>query len=76
MSTGAPAIRSSPPTSRNASSMEMPSTSGVVSRKISNTARLACAYADMRGGTTIACGHSRSACPAFIGVRTPSALAS
>ena len=41
MSTGSPTSRRSPPTSRNASSMEMPSTSGVVLRKISKTARLA-----------------------------------
>ena len=38
---GAPRMRRSPPTSRNASSMEMPSTSGVVSRKTSKTSRLA-----------------------------------
>ncbi|CAM4527489.1 hypothetical protein NONI108955_44140 [Nocardia ninae] len=30
----------------------------------------------MRGGTTIACGHNRRACPPFIGVRTPNAFAS
>ena len=34
---GVPAMRRRPPTSRNASSMESPSTSGVVSRKIANT---------------------------------------
>jgi hypothetical protein len=38
---GEPAIRRMPRTSRNASSIEMPSTSGVVSLKISNTALLA-----------------------------------
>ncbi len=36
-----PTMRRRPPTSRNASSMESPSTSGVVSRKIANTSRLA-----------------------------------
>ena len=36
-----PTIRRSPPTSRNASSIEMPSTSGVVSSNTSNTALLA-----------------------------------
>ena len=41
ISFGVPAIRPSPPTSRNASSIESPSTSGVVSSKISNTALLA-----------------------------------
>ena len=38
---GDPAMRRSPPTSRNASSIERPSTWGVVSWKIANTARLA-----------------------------------
>ena len=41
ISSGVPAIRRSPRTSRNASSIEIPSTSGVVSPKISNTALLA-----------------------------------
>ena len=41
MSGGAPDTRRSPPTSRNASSMEMPSTSGVVSSNTANTALLA-----------------------------------
>jgi hypothetical protein len=41
MSTGDPTIFRSPPTSRNASSIERPSTSGVVSRKIAKTALLA-----------------------------------
>ena len=39
--TGVPETRRSPPTSRNASSTEIGSTSGVVSRKTSNTASLA-----------------------------------
>ncbi len=38
--------------------MEMPSTSGVVFAKTSNTAVLASEYADILGGTTIARGHS------------------
>jgi hypothetical protein len=38
---GGPASRSRPRTSRNASSIEMPSTSGVVSSKTANTALLA-----------------------------------
>ncbi len=73
---GVPAMRRSPPTSRNASSTESPSTRGVVSSKTSNTARLASEYADMRGSTTTASGQSRSACRQFIGVRTPRAFAS
>ena len=43
ISTGVPETRHSPPTSRNASSMESPSTSGVVCRKTSNTSLLALA---------------------------------
>ena len=39
--TGVPETRRSPPTSRNASSTEIASTSGVVSRNTSNTASLA-----------------------------------
>ena len=44
-----PASRSSPRTSRNASSIESPSTSGVVSSNTSKTALLASEYADIRG---------------------------
>jgi hypothetical protein len=69
-------MRRSPPTSRNASSIDSPSTSGVVSSKISNTALLASAYADIRGSTTTAPGHSARACFPPIAVRTPYALAS
>ncbi len=75
-STAGPRIRRRPPTSRNASSIEMPSTSGVVSRKTSKTARLAAVYAAKRGGTTTACGHSRRASAPPIAVRTPCAFAS
>ena len=39
----------------------MPSTRGVVSSKIANTALLASEYASIRGRTTIASGHSRRA---------------
>ena len=76
ISSGDPETRPRPPTSRNASSIEMPSTSGVVSAKIAKTSLLACEYADIRGGTTTACGHSRRACEPDIAVRTPKALAS
>jgi hypothetical protein len=68
---GMPAIRRRPPTSRNASSIESPSTSGVVSRKTSNIAVLAAEYASIRGRTTIASGQRRRACRSPIGVRTP-----
>ena len=40
--TGVPETRRSPPTSKNASSTEIGSTSGDVSRKTSKTASLAC----------------------------------
>jgi hypothetical protein len=76
ISSGVPAIRRSPPTSRKASSIEIPSTSGVVSRKIAKTALLASEYASIRGGTTTASGHSSRACLPPIAVRTPRALAS
>ena len=39
---GRPEIRSSPRTSRNASSIERPSTTGAVSSKMANTSLLAC----------------------------------
>ena len=61
MSIGVPAIRRMPRTSRNASSIDSPSTTGVVSSNTANTALLASEYADIRGGTTIASGHSRRA---------------
>ena len=73
---GVPAMWRRPPTSRNASSIESPSTSGVVSRKIANTSLLACEYASIRGGTTTASGHSSSACRPPIAVFTPRAFAS
>ena len=76
ISRGGPAMCSRPRTSRNASSIESPSTSGVVRSNTSNTSLLASAYADIRGGTTIACGHSRRACAPPMAVRTPRALAS
>ena len=75
ISTGAPAIRRSPPTSRKASSIDSPSTNGVVSRNTSNTALLASEYASMRGDTTTRSGHSRRASPPPIAPRTPYAHA-
>ena len=58
ISTGVPDTRRRPETSRNASSTDSGSTTGVVSWNTSNTASLASEYADIRGGTTRACGHS------------------
>jgi hypothetical protein len=54
MSVGEPANRLSPRTSRNASSIDSPSTSGVAFSNTRNSALLASAYADIRGSTTIA----------------------
>ena len=71
-----PAIRSIPRTSRKASSIDSPSTTGDVSSKTANIARLASVYAEKRGGTTIASGQSRRACRPPIAVRIPYAFAS
>ena len=68
---GVPDTRRSPLTSRNASSTDSGSTRGVVSWNTSNTAALASEYADIRGGTTMACGHSCLAWRPPIAVRTP-----
>ena len=76
IASGVPDTRRSPPTSRNASSIEMPSTTGVVARNTSNTARLASVYASMRGSTTTAWGHSARAWRPPIAPRTPNARAS
>ena len=76
ISAAVPEIRLSPRASRNASSIDRPSTSGEVSSKTLNTALLASEYADMRGATTTASGHSRRAWRPPIAVCTPHALAS
>ncbi|MCZ7630616.1 MAG: hypothetical protein M5U19_16970 [Microthrixaceae bacterium] len=73
---GPPWVRSRPLTSRNASSMDRPSTSGVVSRNTAKTSALAWEYAFIRGGTTTASGHNRRASVLFMAVRTPLARAS
>ena len=71
-----PDRRRSPPTSRNASSTDSPSTSGVVRSNTSKTASLASVYADMWGSTTIACGQRARAWAPPMAVRTPNAFAS
>jgi hypothetical protein len=76
IASGEPEMRSSPRTSRNASSIERPSTTGAVSRKIANTVRLAALYASIRGRPTTACGQSASARRPPIALRTPNARAS
>ena len=73
ISVGVPAKRSSPRTSRKASSIDSFSTSGEVSSNTSSIALLASTYADKRGWTTIALGHRRRArCPPMA-LRTPKA---
>ena len=71
ISAGVPETRRNPPTSRNASSIDSASTSGVVCSNTSKTALLASEYADIRGGTTMACGHRLRAWRPPIAVRTP-----
>jgi hypothetical protein len=56
--------------------MEIPSTSGVVSRKIANTSLLACEYASIRGGTTTASGHRSVRLPPAHRGAHPAAFAS
>ena len=63
-----PEMCSSPRTSRNASSIDSPSTTGADRSNTANTALLASLYADIRGGTTTARGHSRRACAPPIAV--------
>ena len=64
------------PDVEKASSIESPSTSGVVSSKTLYSALLASVYAAMRGRTTMAAGHSRRARATLIAVCTPWAFAS
>ena len=60
----------------NASSIDRPSTSGLVSSNTAKTALLASEYAEIRALTTTAFGHSLFAWVTPIAVRTPYALAS
>ena len=73
---GEPEIRSSPRTSRNASSSESPSTSGAVRSNTANSARLASTYASKRAGTTTASGQRRRARAPCMPPWTPRARAS
>ena len=63
-------------TSRNASSMEMPSTIGVYFSKTANTCALTSEYRSPRGGTTMAFGQRRSASAIGIADRQPNCRAS
>ena len=73
---GAPSRRRAPATSRNASSSESGSTSGVTARKIAITPFDTSEYASNRGGSTVALGHSRRARAIGIAECTPNFRAS
>ena len=75
ISTGEPSRRVEPRTSRNASSSESTSTSGVTRRKFSITDDETVANVSKSGGTTSASGHSRRARVIGIPERTPYARA-
>ena len=64
-----------PETSRNASSSDSGSTSGVTDRKTAMTSADAAAYTPRRGATKTACGHSRRARVTGIAERTPNTRA-
>ena len=73
---GRPSRRRAPATSRNASSSDRPSTSGVTDRKISNTAAETREYLPWLTGSTTACGQSRRARVIGIAECTPNVRAS
>lgn len=68
---GLPQSRRTPCTSRNASSTDSGSTSGVNDSKIAITCRDTSWYRWKCGGTIRAVGHSRTACDTGIAERTP-----
>ena len=68
---GDPSRRTDPDTSRNASSRESASTSGVTWRKFSITEEETAVKVANSGGITTACGHSRRARVIGIAERTP-----
>ncbi|GAB3891909.1 hypothetical protein GCM10027612_38560 [Microbispora bryophytorum subsp. camponoti] len=76
MAAGLPSLRRAPPTSRNASSEAIGSTSGVTALKISMTPRDTSAYMAWRGGMTVACGQMRRARVIGIAEWTPNLRAS
>ena len=61
ISAGRPSRRTAPATSRNASSSDSGSTSGVTERKTSITPADTVEYSPWLGWTTVACGQSRRA---------------
>ena len=76
MLTGEPSSRVAPDTSRNASSSESGSTSGVTAREDRHDLLRHCAVQAVRGGITAACGQSLRARDIGIAERTPNARAS
>ena len=76
ISSGGPNSRIEPATSRNASSTESPSTSGVKSLRIEKNSRDAASIRSQSCGRTIACGHRRSASAIGIAECTPYSRAS
>ena len=72
MAYGDPSRRTDPDTSRNASSIDSASTSGVTWRKVSITDGETALKVAKSGGITTACGHSRRARVIGIAERTPS----
>ena len=68
---GLPHSRRAPRTSRNASSIDRGSTSGVISSKIAMTWRDISVYREYGGFTTIAFGHRRRAIATGIADFTP-----
>jgi hypothetical protein len=73
---GLPSRRRAPDTSRNASSSDIASTSGVTDRKVSITAADTAVKSRKSGWITTACGHSRRARIPGMADRTPCARAS
>ena len=72
---GGPSSRTAPLTSRNASSCDITSTSGVTRRKVSITAAETRANSSWSPGSATASGHSRRARVEGIAERTPRARA-
>jgi len=66
-----PWSRRAPRTSRNASSREIGSTSGVIDRRMPITSRLAAPYASNRGERNTPSGHARRARAIGIAENTP-----
>ncbi len=71
MAAGGPSRRKAPDTSRNASSSDSGSTSGVIVRKMPMTSFDTAPYTPCRGGMMTACGHRFRARAMGMAERTP-----